>query len=106
LVSVLALAAELCQPAGTLLVLGIPEQEEARMAPLHKVLVSRDLTFIGSVSNTPADFHRAIETLGRWKATRKTLLDELVGHRIPFSEYERALREAATGDWPKVILEM
>ncbi len=86
----LADSTSLAAMGGSVVALGIPRRVD--IASAHASIVVKGLNLKGIVSADRRDFISAISSLMLWVHTRPEFLDQLVTHRIPYTEFEKALR--------------
>jgi 2-desacetyl-2-hydroxyethyl bacteriochlorophyllide A dehydrogenase len=100
--SAIALATEICRPGGRVALLGISGEGQTLTLPAD-LLSSRDLTLIGSVAYTTANWSHVVGLV-----TDGVLdLEPIVTHRFPVSEYDEAvhLMDNRQGIVAKIVLE-
>jgi 2-desacetyl-2-hydroxyethyl bacteriochlorophyllide A dehydrogenase len=96
------LATELCRPGGQAVLLGIAGEGRTLTLP-SDLLVSKDMTLIGSIAYPASTWSRVVALL----AAGVLDLDPIVTHRFPMSDFEEAVRlmDDRRGIVAKIVLE-
>jgi threonine dehydrogenase-like Zn-dependent dehydrogenase len=96
------LATQLCRPGGRAVLLGIAGEGRTLTLP-SDLLVSKDMTLIGSIAYPASTWSRVVGLV----ANRVLDLDPIVTHRFPMSDFEEAvaLMDDRRGIVAKIVLE-